>query len=270
MQKYPLSAEILEKQESEVLNKFREEFGKNKNGFCDNCYNTLDLIIQGIHYYKDDDQYDENGDFKNFNQAIRFMAYIHYLRISYSIKAIYNCFSKGYYSDAASLLRTLLETYVRLRYVYNSENTELVHKAVAGHIGWNGERFRVRYSDQFEDLAEGSYKEYQLLCDFAHGAMTPNTLKWEIKNGKIYTDKGIVYKEQGAGFVGNFFTVCLAGNLRFLFKVFPEIKSNAPQEYLDNLNDTNEFWDACFEGLKNGESQEWFEVMEPLTEVTTA
>lgn len=99
----------------------------------------------------------KEGDFKNFNQALRFFSYLHFLRVIYSIKSIYNNTSMGYYVDAATQLRTMIETFVRLRFIYKEKDIELIHKAVAGHIGWNGKRFNVSYKKQFEDLAPGSY-----------------------------------------------------------------------------------------------------------------
>lgn len=61
MQKMRLNWQVLELQENEVKKEFEDNYGKGTNGFCDNCFKTIDLIIQGVHYYKNDENFTKRG-----------------------------------------------------------------------------------------------------------------------------------------------------------------------------------------------------------------
>lgn len=106
-----------------------------------------------------------------------------------------------------------------------------------------------------------------MLCDFAHGALTQNILKWKVSEGKIYTDKGLVFKERETNFNVNFFAVCLYGNLKFLKKIFPEIFKNSEQDYMQIYHGTIEFWDFWLIEAMEMDDNSWYKIMKPITDV---
>ncbi len=226
-----MTIDDLEQQEYEVRKDTENFYGINRNGFCDYALDGVELLWQGISYLRNVDKTDISKDWENFNIAIRSLSWFHYYRITFTFKSIYNLALSGYYTESAILLRHVLETFIRLRYILKSKNIELVNLAFAGHYGYKGRKFPVRYKHMFDDIAPGIYKEYQLLCDFAHGAGLSTILKTDIKSKNISLDGGVVFRPYEVTYILNQYTVYLLAHLELMMWIWPEIKSNVPEIY---------------------------------------
>lgn len=105
-------------QQEDIVKKLTEKnWGKNRNGFCDIALNGIELLIQGIGYLREMDQLDDPEKWNNFNHALRTHAFYHFFRISYTFKAVYNLIHNGYYTESAILMRQIIETLVKLKYL---------------------------------------------------------------------------------------------------------------------------------------------------------
>lgn len=249
-------------QEEESLVEFEKFYGKNRNGFSDFFINGIELLLQGKMYLRDTDDYPSG--FKNFNQALRFLSYYHYSRITFTFKAAYVLVARSYVSEAGILVRNILETFVRLKYIALEENIDYVYQVLVGFKKWNGKRFSVKYSDIFDKLSPGSYKTYQILCDIAHGAMLANHFRFKYDNNKINEDLGIQFKPYESSFITNQLSMYLLGHLRFLVKVFPEIISEMPEDYENRYKQTISKLELLADEMKNSNSEEWYLSIEPI------
>ena len=229
-----ITIDDLELQEYKVRKETENFYGKNRSGFCDCALDGVELLWQGISYLRNVDKTDISKDWDNFNIAIRSLSWFHYYRITFTFKSIYNLALSGYYTESAILLRHVLETLIRHRYIFRSKNIELVNLAFAGHYGYKGRKFPVKYKVMFDDITPGLYKEYQLLCDFAHGAGLSTILKTNITDNKsknISLDGGVVFKPCEVTYILNQYTVYLLAHLELMMWIWPEIKSNMPEKY---------------------------------------
>jgi len=139
-----LSIRHIEDQETYIKNSTEEFFGKNRKGFCDYALNSLDLMIHGLYLSDKDEFIDEKKKrYNDFNHALRTFSYYHYDRVIYTFKAAYNILLQGYYTESAFLMRHIVETFVRLRYIAKEKDIDLIEQAWAGHKGSKGKRFNI-------------------------------------------------------------------------------------------------------------------------------
>ena len=173
-----LSVNHIEQQEVATRIETESLFGKGRSGFCDYALDSIDLIIHGL-YLRDKDEFidKDKENYNDFKHALRTFSYYHYHRVIYTFKAAFNLLLQGYYTESAYLMRHIVETFVRLRYIAKKENIDLINLAFAGHRGTKGKKFRITHEKQFDDIAPGLYKYYRILCDIAHGSMTSHILR---------------------------------------------------------------------------------------------
>ena len=189
--------DLLEKQEQRVILQTQEYFGRGRDGFCDFSLDGIDLLLQGIHFFRDvDDTLDKTGEFKNHEAAIRTTFYYNLYHISLTYKAVYNLIHQGYYTESAILLRSVVESLVKMKYLHKQNDIDLVDTASAGHYGYKGKRFKVKFKTMFDIVAPGLYEYYRLLCDMAHGSFAAHALKIaerDYERKKIILDDGLVF-----------------------------------------------------------------------------
>ncbi|TAK62436.1 MAG: hypothetical protein EPO24_04915 [Bacteroidetes bacterium] len=221
----------IESQENQVKKQTEEFFGRNRNGFSQFALDAIEVIMQGTFHLRDIDEIhtDENG--ADFKRSFRAFADQHYYRIVFTCKAIYHLFHFGYYTEASILMRNLIETFIRLKYIEKQQSYELIMSAFAGSMGYQGKKFTVKYKEQFDSVAPGLYNDYRTLCDIAHGEAGTMIFKSELKEGTIKYDDGLIFKALESTFVVNQFCVYLLAHLEYMMHVFPEIKLNMPPDY---------------------------------------
>jgi len=265
-----LSTDLLDEQESHVSLQTKETFGRGRNGFCDFSRDGIDLLIQGIFYLRNvDDTLDETGEYRNFEVAIRSIAYYNLYHISLTYKAVYNLIHQGYYTESAILLRSIVESLVRMKYLHKQKDIDLINAAFAGHFGYEGKKFKVQYKTMFDSAAPGSYEYYRILCDMAHGSFAAHAMKAKIKDKqrKILLDNGLIFKLEASTFVANQFSVFLFAHIKFMMLVFPEIENNMTRAYSDKYYRTISKFKALMRNFaENEQNKEWYGIVKQLWE----
>lgn len=263
-----LSIKQIEDQELITQRDTEEFFGKGRKGFCDYALNSIDLMVHGTLYLRDNDKFFEKDKWNDFKHALRTFSYFHYYRIIFTFKASYNLLLQGYLTESAILMRHIVETFVKLRYLAKKENIELIDLASAGYRGINGKKYNISYETQFSDIAPGLYPFYRILCDIAHGATTSHILKADISEGKLHLDTGIVFRPEDSTFVINQLSVYLLAHLEFMMWIFPEIKKNMSERYAEKYHENlSILWKLMKEISERDRSKEWYEAVKHLVRI---
>ena len=263
--------DLLDKQEHRVELQTQEMFGRGLNGFCDFSRDGIDLLLQGIHDFRDvDDTLDKAGEFKNHEVAIRTTFYYNLYHIGLTYKAVYNLLHQGYYTESAILLRSIVESLVRMKYLHKQKDIDLVNTAFAGHFGYYGKRFKVQYKTMFDSVAPGLYKFYRILCDMAHGSFAAHSLKIadiDYKQKQYTLDNGLVFKLKASTFVINQFIAYLFAHIKFMMLVYPEIEKNMTKAYASKYEKTISKHEAVMKSYsKKEQNKEWVCVVKQLWE----
>ena len=253
---------MLSDQESIVWKETHSFYGYNRYGLSEFSLDGIDCIIQGL-YLRDIDKLGSDGKHKTFRGAIRSFAYLHFNRVVFTFKATYNLMFSGYYPESVNLIRSLLEEFVRFKYIEKHGKTEDLYLALAGHTGIGGDKFKVKYKAQFDSVAPGLYVYYQTLCDVAHGAMASLMLKTDFKT--LEADIGLVFHPERSTFATNYFAVILYAYLDHLVKIYPEIILKDDMEFNGRFKKVTEILATLFEQIKNDPTKkEWVTALEGL------
>lgn len=119
-----------------------------------------------------------------------YIAYDVYVRLPYTLKAVYNLWLKGYYLEASIINRHIIEGFAKLRYFYNHR------EQIEGHLG---DTRRISFKKMFDTCAPGYYKRYygDIHSDIAHGGIIAFMFRAEYKSpteGEIF--QGCVFKPE--------------------------------------------------------------------------
>jgi len=145
----------------------------------------------------------------------------HYVGLGYSCSALFGLWQRGFYAEAAVVLRQVLEVFVQLRY-FNERRSEL--RAHLTNVR------RVRFRKMFDALSPGYYEKYygQMLSGVAHGGLPSAALRLDLN--KPGYSPGCKYDEQTATWVLNQLTPLLFGLLHFFPIFFPGFEGAADDE----------------------------------------
>lgn len=256
-----LDASQLSDQEKYSRQEFEKFYGKNRNGFSDFSMEGIDCIILGM-YLRNPESLDSNGKYPNLKSAARSLGYYRYDRVFYTFKAAYNLASDGYYPEASTLLRTILETFTRHIFVERHGKVEDVTLALAGHHGKDGKKFAYKYKEQFDKLSPGLYSYYQGLCDIAHGALASFVLR---TYDNFQADTGVFFRDMKSSFVTNQFATLLYAHLKHLVKLFPEIREKNDQEFETKFRKAMERLQTLHQEIVSaGKNDKWMKAMDGL------
>jgi hypothetical protein len=263
------NTDLLNKQEPQVVLQTQKVFGRGRDGFCDFSLDGIDLLLQGIHHWRNaDDTLDETGEFKNHKLAMRSIVYYHLYHISLTYKAVYNLIHQGYYTESAILLRSIVESLVKMKYLYKQKDIDLVNTSFAGHYGYYGKKFKVKYITMFDSVAPGLYQYYRLLCDMAHGSFAAHALKIEkrdYKQKQIILDNGLIFKIKESTYVINQFSVFLFAHIKFMMLIFPEIEKNMPRPYAGKYCKIISKFEALMKNFaENEQNKKWYGTVKQL------
>ncbi len=124
-------------------------------------------------------------------------------------------------------------------------------------INENGKKKVIKYREIFDSISPGLYKAYIGLSKHSHGNFSAIKFKTVYKEGILYTDPGLVFKNQEAKYIMFQYSVYLLAHLKFLMNIFPEIKTNMSIEYEKIYNETIEkLWEVL--DFSNKENSEWY------------
>ena len=264
-----LSVKHIEQQELTTQIKTEDFFGKGRTGFCDHALDGIDLMIHGLYLIDNDEFIDKDIiKYNDFKHALRTFSNYHFHRIIYTFKAAYNLLLKGYYTESAYLMRHIVETFVRLRYIAKEDKIDLIDLAFAGHRGIKGKKFKITYEEQFNEIAPGLYKYYRLLCDIAHGSLASHLLKSDISEGRIQLDTCIVFRPKESTYVINQYSVYLLAHIEFMMWVFPEIRKKMPETYAEQYHETlTILWRLMKEISENDRNKKWYDAVQHLVRI---
>lgn len=258
---------LLDKQEPEVVLQTQKIFGKDRYGFCAFSLDGIDLLLYGIHHLRNVDEktLDKTGEYKNHKLAMRSVVYYNLYHISLTYKAAYNLVHQGYYTESAILLRSIMESLVKMKYLHKQKDLDLVNTAVAGHYGYNGKKFKIRYETMFDDVSPGLYEHYRMLCGMAHGSVAAYTLKIDTRDAqKIILDNGLVFKLNASSYIINQFSVYLFAHIKFMMLIFPEIEKNMTKHYAIKYNKTISKFEAVMKTFSEKDTTKWYDIVKLL------
>jgi len=192
---------IISLEEQELIVKVKTEsfYGKNRKGFCDFSLKAIELFIIGLSNIEKIDIFEDS----NLKQAHKYLSLLHYERVCFSFKSTYNIFLNGFYFDSAIILRSIIETFVRLKYIENNGTTKNVFQILSGHYGFKGEKYRISQEKHFDTVSKGLYEYYRLLCDMTHGSLGPHLLISDRKPNFL----GLDFQELNSTFISNQYAV---------------------------------------------------------------
>ena len=149
-------------------------------------------------------------------------AYFAYLRLPYSLRAIYDLWIKGYYLEAMIVYRQILEGLAYLRYFDNHRDN------IKSHLGITMPRGRVRFRTMFEEIAPGFYGKYygKTFSNIAHGGVAANLFRAEYSSpteGRIVM--GCEFSLKGSSLVTRTAILVSYGYLNYISVFFPSITS---------------------------------------------
>ena len=145
--------------------------------------------------------------------------YLHYVQAPYTFWSIYNLYDKGYYLEALTLYRHLLEVLFQVRYIHKyPERTE----AISTYKHFEGKR--ITFKMMFEEFSPGFYDSfYGNLSGFAHGRLHKLVFRMKIDiETKYQIQQGCNFNAQDAVFVLNPTIALMYGYLNLFEKFFPE------------------------------------------------
>lgn len=259
-----LTIEYISEQERFVKKVTEEKWGKDKNGFCDIALDGIELLIQGVGYLADIKEQSQREKWGDFNQALRAYTFYHYYRINYTFKAAYNLIHEGYYTEAAILMRNIVETFVKIKFLALKSDVKFINSAFAGHYDKNNKN-KVDYKTQFDLVSPGLYEYYRHLCDIAHGALASFYLKTTLKDYKFELDHGVIFKTKASSFIINQFLVYLLAHLEYMLVIYPEIKQNMPKNFAEKYNSVKKnLWIHMKELSEQTKTKRWYLAIEKL------
>lgn len=257
-----LTVEIIDKQEIDTKANFEQHFGKEKNGFCDWALDGVKFLIQGTGYFRD---YEDINDSQNFENLYKSYTYLCIYQNAFTFKASYNLLLTGFISESAVLLRRIIEIFIRLLYIGKRKNIENIFQVLSGYEGYKGKKFIVRYKTQFDEIAPGLYKQYQILCNVVHGSMSAYVFNIKEIDKIMYMKPGIEFDAENSYFIVNQFSVLLLAHIEYMLKIFPEITLRVSQLNCEEFVKTRKYLWKFIEEISNSEKHnDWYESISNL------
>jgi hypothetical protein len=172
----------------------QEEFAAKLAGLAEWYPRSVDALLK-MNYYRGklSPPGTDRGRFE-------FFASSHYEQIPYTLWAVYDLMSRGFYLEASILVRSLLEILIQLRYF------DACPAALPPDISGIKDRSkRVRFKTMFDSLAPGFYERYygNLYSGIAHGKGWQMLFRFRSANDQFSVVYGNSYDEEKATFVAN-------------------------------------------------------------------
>lgn len=187
-----------------------------------------------------------------------------YYHLPYTLRACFLLWTRGYYLEASQLLRNILETLVKMKYLKN--HTDQIE---AIWLNKNFGKSKITIKTIFDEVIPGYYEiNYgKLLSGFVHGSGASLLFKLEmIAPGSAAVDQGVVYKENYATYVLNQLIAFVLGYLIFFPVAFPDgfstLSDSVKKEWVSSRNWCLE----CIDSHKkeHPKSANWYKKLEPL------
>ena len=139
----------------------------------------------------------------------------------YGLRAAWLVTTAGYYPEGATLVRHLLETFVRLRYFAKHPEKLFEHLDP-------GQKARITFRTMFDELSPGYYvKPYRTLSTIAHGGIGLSAFSGmeyqrdDTGKATAQPHAGVTYDPKRSSFVTNQMMELISGYLRCFPSWFP-------------------------------------------------
>jgi len=228
-------------------------------GVNDNVPKAIDVLLQSMYFIVHDK--DVNTLESNFHSY----AWHRYMEAPYSFRACYILYEKGYYLNACILLRSLLESFIQSRYLFN-------HKDQVSTV-WAGKKLNVgkkekyiTFKGMFEEISPGFYENFygRTLAGFAHGKIGANIFRIKkISSAKSETRMLPKFDVDLATYVINQVVAFLYGYLHFFPVFFDKMFDKMPQDLFSKYWYSRSWLQRCMDSHKkaNPRSADWYRVL---------
>jgi hypothetical protein len=186
----------------------RDEFVMKLTGLAEWYPRSVDALLKMSHYRGElSPQESGRGRFEIF-------ALSHYAQLPYSLWAVYDLMSRGFYYEAGTLVRSLLEVFVQLRYF--NVHPELLLPHIKGSK-------RVQFKAMFDPFSPNFYKQYygDIYSGISHGRGWQMLFRLSVRGDELSIVSGNAYDEEKASFVANSVLPLVLGFLGFFSICFP-------------------------------------------------
>ena len=259
-EEYYFSSGFFKDQEKVVQAQTEDFWGMGRNGFCDIASDGIEVMQKGLELYRSPPK--PNPDFEKFADSILSYSYYHFYRVIYSFKAIYNLTITGYYTEAAILLRSVIESYIKLRYLNFRKDAELVGQALAGNAKYKGKKYPVNNKVMFDKIAPGLYSDYRHLSDMTHGSIASVFMKIKKTGISPDLDYGLEFKPKESSIIINQYSIYLLAHLELLMDTFPAIEINMStvmKKKYKNIHDV--VWRLIDDFSTREKNRDWIKVV---------
>lgn len=148
-----------------------------------------------------------------------FHSYCHtqYLIAPYSFRSCYILWERGHYSEASVIIRSILESFVQIRYLYqHKEKTKTV---------WISSDIKMWTMFESLGVSRDFYDRHygRILSGISHCKIASDMFRVKRKSatkGRVIMIPG--FDLEDAGYIANYFTALIAGYLNFFKVFFPE------------------------------------------------
>lgn len=187
-----------------------------------------------------------------------------YYHLPYTLRACFLLWTRGYYLEASQLLRSILETLVKMKYLKNhTDQTEAVW------LDKKSGKSKIAIMSMFDEVIPGYYEiDYgALLSGFVHGSEASLLFKLQmVAAGTATVDQGVVYKENYSTYVLNQLVVFVLGYLIFFPTVFPDGFAAFTETVRKEWESSRNWCLECIGSHKkeHPKSTDWYKKIEPL------
>lgn len=159
-----------------------------------------------------------------------------YIRLPYSLRAIYNLWLKGYYLEAIVVFRQMLEGLITLRYFH--KYPEKIKK----HLKATQSKERVSFFNMFKEFSPGFYKDWYggIFSELAHGGLLAGSFRMKGYSAQGEHIMGCEFNSEKSDFVTVATILISYGYLNYTSIFFPSITSKIGPTMKNRIQDVSE------------------------------
>lgn len=254
---HELNTSDIKRQEVSV----REATHQRLAGFCDYFDDSINLLIR-LYYRFPKIENVESPEGGYLSQ----LGYWFYMT-TFSFRAAFLLMENGYYLEANTICRSLIETYVKMRYFAVHQDALKTFERPSVN---SKKRPSITFKTMFDEVLPGYYDAHYrwMLSHMAHGGAGSMLFKADISGGpkNIKADQGVVFSEKWASFIMNNLTCFIFGYLRLYKHQFADDWDEMDKNILAEFQRLEVILEKAFNEhikLKGGEN-EWHKTSRPI------
>lgn len=159
-----------------------------------------------------------------------------YIRLPYSLRAIYSLWLKGYYLEAMVVFRQMLEGLVTLRYFHKYP------KKIKKHLKATSSKGRVSFFAMFKEFSPDFYKDWysDIFSELAHGGILAGSFRMEDYSTRGEHIMGCEFDLQKSDFVTVNAILISYGYLTYSSIFFPSSTSKIDSTMKNRIQEISE------------------------------